>query len=440
LAFTFRNTTGIEIMSIETVPESPLVAIQPPPARKGSWVRILVYLVLIGGLALIVWRIHKNQQLSAQMSADQAAQLASQPIPVQVAAAEQKAMPVFLTALGTVTPYMTVTIKARVSGELLPVKFTEGQQVRQNQTIMNIDPKPYQAALDQAKGNLVHDEALLKNAQAEYARYKALFEAGVTSKETLDADEAIQGQYQGAIAADKAAIETAQLQLDWCSIQSPIDGRIGLRLVDPGNIITANTTNLVIINQFQPIAVYFTLPENELPQVMRKLAADRRLQVDAYDRSDQVKLASGTLLTGDNQIDTSTGTEKLKAVFENRDQSLFPNQFVNIHLDLEDRTNALVIPSAAIQSGIQGSFVWVIDSSAAGGAATARVQPVKVALTEGSVSILDSGLQPGQNIVIDGADRLRAGQAVIATAATARGAQAPAAAPQAPPSPAGSAK
>jgi len=374
------------------------------------------------------------------MSADQAAQLASQPIPVQVAAAEQKAMPVFLTALGTVTPYMTVTIKARVSGELLPVKFTEGQQVRQNQTIMNIDPKPYQAALDQAKGNLVHDEALLKNAQAEYARYKALFEAGVTSKETLDADEAIQGQYQGAIAADKAAIETAQLQLDWCSIQSPIDGRIGLRLVDPGNIITANTTNLVIINQFQPIAVYFTLPENELPQVMRKLAADRRLQVDAYDRSDQVKLASGTLLTGDNQIDTSTGTEKLKAVFENRDQSLFPNQFVNIHLDLEDRTNALVIPSAAIQSGIQGSFVWVIDSSAAGGAATARVQPVKVALTEGSVSILDSGLQPGQNIVIDGADRLRAGQAVIATAATARGAQAPAAAPQAPPSPAGSAK
>jgi len=427
-------------MSIETVPESPLVAIQPPPARKGSWVRILVYLVLIGGLALIVWRIHKNQQLSAQMSADQAAQLASQPIPVQVAAAEQKAMPVFLTALGTVTPYMTVTIKARVSGELLPVKFTEGQQVRQNQTIMNIDPKPYQAALDQAKGNLVHDEALLKNAQAEYARYKALFEAGVTSKETLDADEAIQGQYQGAIAADKAAIETAQLQLDWCSIQSPIDGRIGLRLVDPGNIITANTTNLVIINQFQPIAVYFTLPENELPQVMRKLAADRRLQVDAYDRSDQVKLASGTLLTGDNQIDTSTGTEKLKAVFENRDQSLFPNQFVNIHLDLEDRTNALVIPSAAIQSGIQGSFVWVIDSSAAGGAATARVQPVKVALTEGSVSILDSGLQPGQNIVIDGADRLRAGQAVIATAATARGAQAPAAAPQAPPSPAGSAK
>ncbi len=410
---------------------------QPPPARKGFWVRILVYLVLVAGLGLIVWRIHKNQQLSAQLSADQAAALASQPMPVQVAAADQKPMPVFLTALGTVTPYMSVTVKARVSGELLPVKFTEGQEVHQGQTIMNIDPRPYQAALDQARGNLVHDEALLKNAQAEYARYKALFEAGVTSRETLDADEATQGQYQGAIAADKAAIETAQLQLDWCSIQSPIDGRIGLRLVDPGNIITANTTNLVIINQFQPIAVYFTLPENEVPQVMRKLAADKRLLVDAYDRGDQVKLASGTLLTGDNQIDTTTGTEKLKAVFFNRDQSLFPNQFVNIHLVLEDRPSALVIPSAAIQSGIQGSFVWVIDSIAQDGSGTARAQPVKVALTEGAVTILDSGLQPGQNVVIDGADRLRAGQPVLATAATAHGAQVPAAAPKVPPTPAG---
>ena len=160
-------------------------------------------------------------------------------------------MPIYLTALGTVTPYMSVTVKARVSGELLPVKFTEGQEVKQGQTIMMIDPKPYQAALDQAKGTLAHDEALLKNAQAEYKRYKALYDAGVVSKETLDADEASQGQYQGAIESDKAAIETAQLQLSWCYIQSPINGRIGLRLVDPGNIITANTTNLVIINQLQ---------------------------------------------------------------------------------------------------------------------------------------------------------------------------------------------
>jgi multidrug efflux system membrane fusion protein len=405
-------------MSTETIPQSPFSPTDPfshspaPRIRKSSWLRIVVYLVLIAGLGLIGWRIHKNQQLSAQNSANQAAMLANRPIPVQVAAAEQKPMPIYLTALGTVTPYMSVTVKARVSGELEPVKFTEGQQVRQGQTIMTIDPKPYQAALDQAKGNLLHDEALLKNAQAEYARYKALYEAGVTSKETLDADEASQGQYQGAIAADKAAIETAQLQLDWCSIQSPIDGRIGLRLVDPGNIITANTTNLVIINQFQPIAVYFTLPENELPQVLHKLSADKRLAVDAYDRNDQVKLTSGYLLTGDNQIDTTTGTEKLKSVFENRDQSLFPNQFVNIHLMLEDRPSALVVPSAAIQSGLQGSFVWVIDSIAANGAGAARLQPVKIALSEGQFTILDSGLKAGQNVVIDGADRLRNGQSV----------------------------
>ena len=425
-AYIIKITTGNDTMSTETVPQSSLPASNQfdpsftPPARKGSWLRVLVYVVLVAGLGFMVWRIHKNQQLSALNSANQAAALFSLPIPVQVAAAEQKPMPVFLTALGTVTPYMSVTVKARVSGELEPVKFTEGQQVHQGQTIMVIDPKPYQAALDQAKGNLLHDEALLKNAQAEYARYKSLFDAGVVSKETLDADEAAQGQYQGAIAADKAAIETAQLQLDWCSIQSPIDGRIGLRLVDPGNIITANTTNLVIINQFQPIAVYFTLPENELPQVLHKLASDKRLAVDAYDRSDQQKLAAGYLLTGDNQIDTTTGTEKLKAVFDNRDQSLFPNQFVNIHLVMEDRPSALVVPSAAIQSGLQGSFVWVIDSIGANGSGTARLQPVKVALTEGQFTILDSGLTPGQNIVIDGADRLRSGQAVTVTQAPKR--------------------
>ena len=410
-------------MSIEGLPQSHVPAgstfdpSQRPPVSNRSWVRILVYVLLIGGVGFVVWRIHKNQQLTALNSARQEAAMTGQPIPVQVAAAEQRATPVYLSALGTVTPYMSVTVKARVSGQLLPVKFTEGQQVRQGEAILLIDPKPYQAALDQAKGNLVHDEALLKNAQAQFARYKALFEAGVTSKETLDADEAAQGQYQGAIAADKAAIETAQLQLDWCSIQSPIDGRIGLRLVDPGNIVTANTTNLVIINQFQPIAVHFTLPENELPEVLHKLASDKRIEVDAYDRGDHVKLATGYLLTGDNQIDTTTGTEKLKAVFENGDQSLFPNQFVNIHLVLEDRPNALVVPSAAIQSGIQGSFVWVIDVTGGNGAETARIEPVKVALAEGPITILDSGPRPGENVVVDGADRLRAGQAVTATRA-----------------------
>ena len=406
-------------MSSQVTSESSPVesfALPQPSAPKGSWLRILVYLVLLGLLGFVVWRIYQNQKLNAANSASQAAALLSRPIPVQVTPADQRPMPIYLNALGTVTPYMTVTVKARVSGELQPVRFTEGQQVRQGETIMMVDPRPYKAALDQARGTLAHDQALLKNAQAEFARYKALFDAGVTSKEILDADEAAQGQYLGAIEADKAAIETAQLQLDWCSIQSPINGRIGLRLVDPGNIITANTTNLVIINQFQPIAVYFTLPENLLPEVLERLRAERRLPVDAYDRDDVKKIASGFLLTADNQIDTTTGTDKLKAVFDNRDESLFPNQFVNIHLVLENRTDALVVPSVAIQSGVQGSYVWLVDTDGKG-TSVARIQPVKVALAEGQLTIVDSGLQKGQSVVIDGADRLRDKQIVIATSA-----------------------
>ena len=412
-------------MSSEGTPESHLPAISDlnqPPVRKRSWISIVVYLVLASALGFIAWRVYQNQQATKAATASQAAALLGRPIPVQVTPVEQRPMPIFLTALGTVTPYMSVTVKARVNGELLPVKFTEGQQVRRGQTIMTIDPRPYKAALDQARGTLAHDQALLKNAQAEFARYKALYAAGVVSKETLDTDEANQGQYMGAIEADKAAIENAQLQLNWCSIQSPIDGRIGLRLVDPGNIISANTTNLVIINQFQPIAVYFTLPENELPQVLHKLITDKRMPVVAYDRGDVQKLADGVLMTADNQIDTTTGTAKLKAVFDNKDQALFPNQFVNIHLVLENRPTALVVPSAAIQSGLDGSYVWVVDKDAKG-VQTAKRQVVAVALAEGQVTILDGGVKPGQSIVVDGADRLRNGQIVLASAARQRSGQ-----------------
>ena len=399
-------------------------AVHPPPSGKRTAIRLVVYLVLLAALGTIVWRIYKNQKQAAAATARQAAALLSRPVPVQVTPVEQKPMPIYLTALGTVTPYMSVTVKARVSGQLEPVRFTEGQEVRKGETILLIDPSPYRAALDQAKGTLAHDQALLNNAKAEYARYKALFDAGVVSKETLDTDEAAMGQYLGAIESDKAAIETAQLQLDWCTIQSPIDGRIGLRLVDPGNIITANTTNLVIINQFRPIAVYFTLPENQLPQVLEKLAADKQMPVDAYDRGDVQKLATGRLLTADNQIDTTTGTAKLKAVFANDNEPLFPNQFVNIHLVLENRPNALVVPSAALQSGLQGSFVWVIEKDDKG-EEVARLQPVKVALAEGQMTILDSGPAAGANIVIDGADRLRPGQIVVLSGARPQHAQTP---------------
>jgi multidrug efflux system membrane fusion protein len=412
-------------MSIEDTPESQLAAssaLQQPSTPKRGWVRVVVYLVLAIALGSIVWRVYENQKQTEAATARQAAALQSRPVAVQVASVEQRPMPIYLTALGTVTPYMSVTVKARVSGELLPVKFTEGQQVRAGQTIMVIDPRPYKAALDQAKGTLAHDEALLKNAQAEYKRYKALYDAGVTSKETMETDAANQGQYEGAIAADKAAVENAQLQLNWCYIQSPINGRIGLRLVDPGNIVTANTTNLVVINQFEPMAVDFTLPENQLPQVLHKLASDKRLPADAFDRGDVQQIASGQLLTADNQIDTTTGTDKLKAVFNNKDQQLFPNQFVNIHLVLENRPNALVVPSAAIQTGMQGTFVWVVEADGKG-QMVARNQLVNVEMVEGQLSILRSGLTAGQKVVVDGADKLRQGQIVLVGAARQKGGQ-----------------
>jgi membrane fusion protein, multidrug efflux system len=376
----------------------------PPEPRKNGWVKPLVYLVLLVLVGLGVWRIATARNKAAQQAASRQQALMNRPTPVQVAPVQQRSMPIYLTALGTVTPYYSVTVKARVGGELTKVDFREGQEVHEGQTLMVIDPRPYQAALDQAKGNLAKDQALLKNAQTEYNRYKALFQEGVVSKESMDTQESSFGQYQGAIEADKAAIDNDALQLKWCYITSPITGRIGLRLVDPGNVITANTTNLVIINQFRPIAVYFTLPEEQLPQVLKKLRDAQRLPVQAYDRSDTQKIDEGYLLTADNQIDTTTGTGKLKAVFSNNKEELFPNQFVNIHLVLEQRPNALVIPSAALQHGTQGDYVWITKSDD-----TVDMQPVKILLAEGSVTIVDSGVQPGQQVVVDGADKLRPG-------------------------------
>ena len=397
-------------MPIETTQEpyqSEIGRNSEPPAKKNMLVRFIIFLVLAGVVGFVVWRIYDNSQQAKATSTRQAAALLNRPVPVQVVPVVQRPMPIFLTALGTVTPNMSVTVKARVSGQLLPVKFTEGQEVRAGQIIMEIDPKPFQATLDQAKGTLAHDEALLRNAQAEFARYQALYNAGVVSKEQMETYQATQGQYEGAITADKAAVENAQLQLSWCTIQSPINGQIGLRLVDPGNIITANTTNLVVINQFKPIAVYFTLPQNQLPQVLAKLRADHRLAVDAYNQADTDKIATGYLLTADNTIDTTTGTAKLKAIFPNNDDVLFPNQFVNIHLVMEERKDALVVPSAAIQNGVQGSFVWLVDTADKPNTGTAKIQPVKVGLAQGQVSIIDSGVEAGQKVVVDGADRLR---------------------------------
>jgi multidrug efflux system membrane fusion protein len=412
--------------------------------------KIIVVAILVLFGALIWWRIHTSN-LEQQAEADKQAMAANRATPVQVSTVQQKTVPVFLTALGTVTAYNTVTINSRVSGQMMTVNFREGQNVSKGQLLMEIDPKPYQAALDQAVGQLVKDEANLKNMEAEAQRYTALYQSGVVSKEQEQLEISNQGQAAGSIKADQAAIEAAKVNLAYCRITSPIDGVVGLRQVDPGNIVNAgSTTGLVVITQVHPIAVIFTLPEDQIPQVQRAMkASSKPLVVEAYDRGDSHLIATGTLLTIDNQIDTTTGTAKLKAVFSNEDNSLFANQFVNVRLVLNDRPNATVLPTAAISSGTQGDFVFVVNpgptppeklknlppaiqvagqsQNARSGEAAADNQPkqppmhvdavpVHVDFTLGTSSVVrDGALSAGQQVVVDGQEKLVDGSAVSVT-------------------------
>ncbi len=340
---------------------------QQPPARRGVWGRV-VGLVLLAALGVVAWKVYENQQEHAKQSASAAAQLTSRPVPVQVAPVEQKPMPIYLSALGTVTPYMSVTVKARVNGELEPVKFTEGQQVKQGETIMVIDPKPYKAALDQAKGTLAHDEALLKDAQAEYpALQGALSRRAWSPKRRWMPMRPRRASTRAQFKSDKAAIETAQLQLDWC--YHPVAHRRQDRPA-PGGSRQHHHRQHHQSGGHQPVSADRRLLYAARERASRRCCTSwRRTSACRWRPTTAATCRSwpaGYLLTADNQIDTTTGTDKLKAVFDNKDQSLFPNQFVNIHLVLEDRPNALVVPSAAIQTGTQGSFVWAIDTDAQG--------------------------------------------------------------------------
>ncbi len=331
-------------------------------SSRGSKIRTVIILLVIAlAIAFVVWRILSNRK-AQDKEANRAAAAANRPIPVQVAAVQQQTVPVYLTALGTVTAYNTVTLHSRVDGQLLQVNFREGQSVRKGQLLLQIDSRPYQATLDQALGTLAKDQANLRNQQAEAERYTALYQAGVVSKEQQQLQVSNQGQAAGTIKSDEAAIEAARVNLGYTRIVSPIDGVVGLRQVDPGNIVhAADTTGLIVITQIHPIAIIFTLPEDQLPQVQAAMKTGNKLVVEAYDRSDAHKIAAGTLLTIDNQIDTTTGTAKLKAVFDNTDNPLFANQFVNVRLVLRQRQNATVVPTAAIQSGAQGSYVYVVN-------------------------------------------------------------------------------
>jgi len=382
-----------------------------PPAKHSSrlWIVILV-LVVIGGL--IAWRIISSHQQAAAAAA-KAAAAANRPIPVLVSDVQQRTMPIYYTALGTVTAYNTVTVKSRVDGQLIKVNFVEGQHVKKGDVLLQIDPAPYAAAVAQAEGQYAKDEAAVKDGQAEQKRYTALYDAGVVSKESEEAQISTYGQAAGSLNADQAAIQAAKVNLAYTRITSPIDGVVGLRQVDIGNIVHAADTNgLVVVTQLQPISVIFTLPEDQLPQVRQRLASGQKLEADAYDRAETTKLATGSLLTVDNQIDPTTGMDKLKAVFPNDDQALFPNQFVNVRLILEQRPNVLVVPAAALQTGTNGNFVYLVSKDDKG-QDIVNAQPIVTTITEGSQMLVDSGLQAGQQVVIDGQEKLRAGAPVI---------------------------
>jgi len=329
-------------------------------------------------------------------------------VPVVVATAQKGDLPVYFNGLGTVTAFNTVTVRSRVDGQIVKINFTEGQYVKEGDSLIEIDPRPFQVQLEQAQGQLAKDQAQLKDAQIDYERYQLLYKEGVIPKQQVDTQQALVGQSAGAIQTDQAQIDNAKLQIVYSHIAAPISGRIGLRLVDIGNIVHAADTNgLLVITQLQPIAVIFTLPQDQLPQVMGRMRSGRPLVVEAFDRDNSDKIASGKLLTIDNQIDITTGTYKLKAVFDNSRNELFPNQFVNVHLLVDTKKNVVLVPTTAVLRGPQGTYVFALNKDN-----TVKVKPITVAETTGNTSGISSGLGEGEIVVIDGQDKLREGSKV----------------------------
>lgn len=333
---------------------------------------------------------------------------APQTVQVTVAPAVRQDLPIYLTGLGSIEAYYTVSVKSRVDGQLVDVKFKEGETVKKGALLAVIDPRPYQVQLDQAQAQLFKDQASLRDARLNYQRYKDLLQnSGAMSQQQVDTQKATVDQLDGTVRNDQATVENAKLNLVYCHITAPVGGRLGLRLVDPGNIVHASDTNpMLVITELQPITAIFTLPEDELPTVAQHMHKGT-LQVDAYSRDDLTKLDTGTLLTIDNQIDQTTGTGRLKAIFENKTNGLWPNQFVNIHLLLETQKNVTVVPSAAVQRGPQGNYIYVMKPDK-----TVEVRNVNIPVTQGNLSEIASGVSPNELVVTDGQDKLQEGSHV----------------------------
>ena len=341
-------------------------------------------------------------------------------VPVVVATAQRGDLPVYFNGLGTVTAFNTVTVRSRVDGQITKINFQEGQFVHQGQDLVDIDSRPFQVQLEQAEGQLAKDQAQLRDVQVNYERFQLLYKEGVIPKQQVDTQGAQVGQFEGSIKGDQGAIDSAKLQIVYSHVTAPISGRIGLRLVDVGNIVHATDSNgLLVITQLQPIAVIFSLPQDRLPQVASRLQKGEQLVVDAYDRDDTTKIESGKLLTIDNQIDTTTGTYKLKAVFNNDKNLLFANQFVNVHLLADLKKNLVIVPAPAIQRGPQGAYVYVVQNGN-----TVKIQTITIAQSTADKVGLSAGVNPGDSVVVDGQDKLQDGSKISPNPSTAPGSNA----------------
>jgi multidrug efflux system membrane fusion protein len=386
----------------------------PPKSRRSRWWIWFLPIVLIGTAGYIFYPQFYPQIRAGQAKSDKAekgqGKRGTQAVPVIATAARRGELPIYLTGLGSVTAFNTVTIRSRVDGELIKVAFTEGQLVHQGDLLAEIDPRPFQGQLVTAEGNLAKDTAQWENAKVDLNRYQALDAQRVIPRQQAETQAAMVHQLEGTLGADRGQIQGIKLQLTYCTIKSPLTGRIGLRTVDQGNIVHAADLNgLATITQVQPIAVVFNLAQDYLPQVMGKMRAGQSLVVEAYDRDLKKKLAAGRLLTVDNAIDLGTGTAKFKAEFPNDDGSLFPNQFVNARLLVDTRHGVVMVPAAAIQHSPQSSFVYVVK-----GDQTVEMRNIVPGPVEGDEASVDSGLQAGDVVVVDGVDKLQQGTKVEA--------------------------
>jgi multidrug efflux system membrane fusion protein len=395
---------------------SKIAAPDPPPKlppdaprrRWRWWLATLVLAAAIAGGVYYYWFSAKPLVPTPATASGGRLDPSARALPVVAALARKGSIDVYLNALGTVTPRNVVTVKPRVDGQLMRVLFSEGQFVKAGELLAEIDPRPFAVQLTQAAGQMAKDQALLKNAHLDLERYQTLLSQDSISKQQVDTQAALVRQYEGAVQSDQGAVDSAKLQLTYARVTAPISGRAGLRQVDPGNVVHASDVGgLVVIAQLQPITVIFPIPEDNVPRVLKRLQGGEAIPVEAWDRDGKVKLATGKLLTVDNQIDTTTGTVKLKAEFGNDNNALFPNQFVNVRMLLNTLPDATLIPSAAIQRGAPGTFVYVIKDDK-----SVTVTPVKLGPIQGETTAIAGGLVPGDSVVIDGADKLREGAKV----------------------------